>query len=153
MSSPHAPVVTPRVAIGWREWIALPALGIPALHVKVDTGARSSSLHVDRHWVFVDGGTPWVGFCMSLGEPGTDAIEAHAPILDRRCVTDSGGHRTERIFIRTPMRLAEVAREIDINLADRRGMRFPMLLGRTALRRAFVVHPGRSYMQGPKDGA
>lgn len=150
----RAPAVTPRIGIGWREWIALPALGITALAAKIDTGARSSALHVDAHWTFVDGGAPWVGFRMSAGAPGEGAIEAQAPVLDTRCVTDSGGHRTERIFIRTPMQLAGVTREIDINLSDRRGMRFAMLLGRTAMARAFIVHPGRSFVQGrgPKAG-
>lgn len=148
MTAPHAPAVTPRVVVGWREWIVLPALGIAALPAKIDTGARSSSLHVDSQWTFTEGGAPWVGFRMSPGEPGADAVQALAPILDRRCVTDSGGHRNERIFIRTGLRLAGVTREIDINLTDRRGMRFAMLLGRSALRRAFVVHPGRSFMQG-----
>ena len=147
-SAHPAPAVTPRVAIGWRECVDLPALGIRALAAKIDTGARSSSLHVDMQWTFVDGGAPWVAFRMSPDLPGVPAIETRAPILDRRCVTDSGGHVTERIFIRTPMQLAGVTREIDINLTDRRGMRFAMLLGRTAMRRAFVVHPGRSFMQG-----
>jgi len=145
---PSAPAITPRVAIGWRECVALPALGIRALAAKIDTGARSSSLHVDAQWTFVEGGAPWVAFRMSPDLPGLPAVEARAPILDRRCVTDSGGHQTERIFIRTPMELAGIVREIDINLTDRRNMRFPMLLGRTAMRRAFVVHPGRSFMHG-----
>lgn len=148
VDAPRATAITPRIPLGWREWIALPELGITAVPAKVDTGARSSALHVDKHWTFIEAGAPWVGFCMSLGQPGAEAIEAHAPVLDRRCVTDSGGHRTERIFIRTPMQLAGIEREIDINLSDRRGMRFPMLLGRSAMRRAFVVHPGRSFMQG-----
>lgn len=141
--------MTPRITIGWREWAALPTLGIEALRVKADSGARSSALHVDALWEFVEGGAPWVGFRMTPGLADV-AVESRAPVFDRRSVTDSGGHRTERIFIRTQLRLAGIERDIDINLADRRGMRFPMLLGRTAMARVFTVDPARSFLQGKK---
>ena len=73
-----------------------------------------------------------------------------APVIDERRVTDSGGHRTLRVFLRTRLELAGVCREIDINLADRCGMRFPMLLGRTALAGMFVVNPLASFMHRRK---
>ena len=136
-----------KVVLGWREWIALPQLGIGRLRAKVDSGARSSALHVDTQWRFTERGEPWVGFCLSPGH-GTRMIEAAAPVFDEREVTDSGGHCTRRIFVRTTLALAGVEREIEINLSDRRGMLFPMLLGRTALARAFTVDPGRSFLHG-----
>ena len=52
------------ILVGWREWAALPALGLPRVRAKLDTGARSSALHVERQWRFVDAGTPWVGFAL-----------------------------------------------------------------------------------------
>jgi hypothetical protein len=119
------------IPVGWREWVALPALGLPRLRAKVDTGARSSALHVERHWRFVDGGAPWVGFAL---------------LPSARMVTDSGGHRTLRVFVRTTLRLAGIEREIEMNLADRCGMRFPLLLGRTALADAFMVDPAGSFL-------
>ena len=133
------------VAIGWREWVALPGLGLPRLRAKVDTGARSSALHVERQWRFVEAGAPWVGFAL---RPRSQAgeVEAAAAIVDERIVTDSGGHRTLRVFLRTRLRLAGVEREVEINLADRCGMRFPLLLGRTALAEAFVVDPAGSFL-------
>ena len=132
--------------IGWREWVALPALGIPALRTKVDTGARTSALHVDAQWRFTQGGAPWVGFRLTVGEAGAVSVEAAAPVLEERDVTDSGGHRTRRAFLRTPLRLGGVEREIEVNLADRHGMRFPMLLGRTAVAGVFTVDPARSFL-------
>lgn len=134
------------ITVGWREWVALPALGLAAVRAKVDTGARSSALHVDAHWRFVEGGAPWVGFRLSPGVQGP--VEAVAPVVDEREVADSGGHRTLRTFLRTPVRLAGFEREIEVNLTDRRGMRFPMLLGRTALAGAFTVDPARSFLHG-----
>lgn len=137
--------MTATVAIGWREWVALPELGLPRLRAKIDTGARSSALHVERQWRFVDAGAPWVGFAL-LPRAHAGEVEAAAAIVDERMVTDSGGHRTLRVFVRTKLRLAGVEREIEMNLADRCGMRFPLLLGRTALAGAFVVDPAGSFL-------
>ena len=75
-------------------------------------------------------------------------LESAAPVVDEREVTDSGGHRTRRVFLRTRLQLAGVEREIEINLSDRRGMLFPMLLGRTAMARVFAVDPARSFLHG-----
>ena len=133
------------IPVGWREWVALPELGLPRLRAKVDTGARSSALHVERHWRFFDGGAPWVGFVL-LPHAHADEVEAAAAIVDERMVTDSGGHRTQRVFVRTILRLAGFEREIEMNLADRCGMRFPLLLGRTALADAFMVDPAGSFL-------
>ena len=137
--------MTATVAIGWREWAALPELGLPKLRAKVDTGARSSALHVERQWRFVEAGAPWVGFAL-LPRRHAGEVEAAAAIVDERVVTDSGGHRTLRVFVRTKLRLAGVEREIEMNLADRCGMRFPLLLGRTALAGAFAVDPAGSFL-------
>ena len=138
----------PKVVLGWREWVGLPALGVPAIRAKVDSGARSSALHVDAQWRFVDGGAPWVGFRLTPGGTAGASIECVAPLADEREVTDSGGHRTRRAFVRTSLRLGSVERQIDINLTDRRGMLFPMLLGRTAMAHAFTVDPSLSFLHG-----
>ena len=137
-----------RIVLGWREWLALPALGILAIRAKIDTGARSSCLHVDTQWRFTEGGAPWAGFRITTGVTGGQVIEAAAPVHDERTVTDSSGHRSRRVFLRTPMRLGDIEREIEINLTDRRGMLFPMLLGRSAMARAFTVDPARSFLHG-----
>lgn len=136
-----------KIVLGWRECVALPDLRIGQLRAKVDSGARSSALHVDSQWKFVEQGQPWVGFCLSPGY-GAPEIEVVAPVFDEREVTDSGGHCTRRVFVRTTLALAGVQREIEINLSDRGGMLFPMLLGRTALARMFTVDPGRSFLHG-----
>ncbi len=133
------------INVGWREWVALPDLGLARLRAKVDTGARSSALHVERQWRFVEAGAPWVGFAL-VPRAQAGEIEARAAIVDERLVTDSGGHRTLRVFVRTRLRMAGVEREIEMNLADRCGMRFPLLLGRTALAGAFAVDPAASFL-------
>lgn len=134
------------IVVGWRERVVLPVLGIASLRAKIDTGARSSSLHVDEQWRFVEAGAPWVGFRLRLHRHRARTVEAAAPVHDEREVADSSGHRSLRVFIRTGLRLAGVERLVEINLTDRCGMLFPMLVGRTALQGAFTVDPARSFV-------
>jgi len=145
MSQPEKQAV-----LGWREWLALPAIGIVAIRAKVDTGARSSALHVEFVETSFRDGVEWVRF-----RPGSDCVAsgdwAEAPVLDRRWVTDSGGHRTQRIFIRTTLVLAGAEWPIDMNLSQRRNMLFPMLLGRTAIAGRFLVDPSSSFALGAPD--
>jgi hypothetical protein len=136
-----------RIMLGWREWVALPQLRL-AVRAKIDTGARSSALHVDAQWRFFEAGAPWVGFRLSPQGVSGAALEAVAPIVDEREVTDSGGHCTRRVFMRMQMHLAGVEREVEVNLCNRAGMLFPMLLGRTAMARTFTVDPARSFLHG-----
>lgn len=133
------------MTLGWRERLALPQLGIGMLKAKLDTGARSSSLHVDTLEAFQRDGVTWLRFTMHVGRRQPQHVCCEAPALDRRAVTDTGGRRTERWFIRTEVQLAGQRFSVDINLTDRRHMLFPMLLGRSALSGRFMVDPACSY--------
>ncbi|MFC4765293.1 ATP-dependent zinc protease family protein [Dyella koreensis] len=135
------------ITLGWRERLALPELGIATLKAKLDTGARSSSLHVDTLDSFERDGAIWLRFTVSTGRKHRLSVQCEAPALDRRVVTDTGGRRTERWFIRSEVSLAGQRFSVDINLTDRRHMLFPMLLGRTALLGRFAVDPALSYTQ------
>ncbi len=136
---------SPRIVLGWREWLALPELGIGVIRAKIDTGARSSALHVDALDTFIADGRERVRFAVATGLPAAQPVVVEAPIHDRRPVTDSGGHVSERIFLLTAIELAGLRWQIEINLTSRRGMSFPMLLGRSALKRRFIVDPARSF--------
>ena len=140
------PIGARLVILGWRERLALPALGIAQLKAKLDTGARSSSLHVDTLETFRRDGDDWLRFSLHPGRRAP-VVHAEARALDRRMVTDTGGRRTERWFIRSEVELACERFSIDINLTDRRHMLFPLLLGRTALAGRFIVDPSLSYTQ------
>ena len=141
------------VLLGWREWLSLPVLGIVAVRAKVDTGARSSALHVRDQEVFLREGREFVRFLLDTGVQDLPPQLAEAAVLDRRRVTDSGGNTSERIFIRTRLRLAGQAWQAEVNLTHRRNMLFPMLLGRTALAGRFLVDPASSFLQGdPPEG-
>ena len=141
-----------KTILGWREWLALPQLGIAAIRVKIDSGARSSALHVEQLSSHYEGGAEWVSFSVRTGL-GSEVRSCLAPVLDRRPVTDSGGHTTERVFIRTRLNLGRNAFPIEINLTNRRNMLFPMLLGRTAMAGHFLIDPARSFVLGDHDPA
>jgi hypothetical protein len=135
--------------LGWREWLALPELGIPAIRAKVDSGARSSALHVEAVEEFMRGNVDWVRFQLDPISRSRKRVRwIEAPLLDRREVRDSGGSVSLRPFIRTDVQIADQRYAIEINLTDRRGMLFPMLLGRTALRGRWLIDPEQSYLLG-----
>jgi len=143
-------VTTAERMLGWREWVALPDLGIAQIKAKIDTGARTSCLHafyVDR---FRRAKADWVRFGVHpLQRDDREVLHCEAPILDQRQVADSGGHRELRFVICTRLVLLGFDDEIELTLTNRDTMRFRMLLGRTAMRNAgFIVDPSASYRGG-----
>ncbi len=144
MTSPgHRPV------IGWREWLSLPELGIAHIKAKVDTGARTSALHTFELEPYQDQDIAMVRFLVHPWQDRDDVIiECHAPILEQRWVTDSGGHREQRFVIVSPLQLGDQSWPVELTLTNRDSMKFRMLLGRTAMRRRFVVDPALSYQLG-----
>ena len=139
--------VTSKVTVGWREWAALPELGIDAIKMKVDTGARTSALHAYQVKTFERDGAEWVRFCIHPIQDQDTIRECEAPVLDRRVVTDSGGHKEERPVIRTEIALGGRCWPIEITLTDRENMKFRMLLGRTAMD-LITVDPTASFLLG-----
>ena len=126
------------IVIGWQERIDLPLLGIADLRAKIDTGARTSALHATDIETFERDGLPWVRFHTGFDDDSHDT-NAEAPVHDRREITNTSGVPEERIVIRTRFRIAGARWRIDLSLADRRGMTFRMIVGRSALRRGDIL--------------
>ena len=142
---------TQKLILGWREWVSLPDLDIPLTKAKIDTGARSSALHAFMIDPYRKGGQRWVMFAIHPKQKSDFSIECHAPIKDRRLVTDSGGHQQRRYVIETRLLLGHVAINAEITLTNRDSMLFRMLLGRTAMNNGFIIDPGASYLMGKPD--
>lgn len=146
-AKPTARRRAPLPVIGWREWVSLPEFGVPAINVKVDTGARTSALHAFRLDVLDDTDGPVARFEIHPEQRrATGAIEVKSPIVGWRRVRSSNGELQERPVIRTHLDLGEVCWPVEVTLTNRDEMGFRMLLGRAAIRRRFLVDPGRSYL-------
>lgn len=159
---PGCPTATPVVAlwqplpvraqqkpvVGWREWVELPELLDAAVKAKVDTGARTSALHAFRLRVDRDGdGTTTASFEVHPRQRSTaDSVRVTCSVTGFRDVRSSDGRSESRPVIVTPVSLGGSTWPIEVTLTSRDAMGFRMLLGRSALKRRFLVDPGRSYL-------
>jgi hypothetical protein len=133
--------------VGWREWVSLPELHIQKIKAKIDTGARTSALHAFSLNPFVDQGVQKIEFKIHPLQHTTEpVVTCVANVVDKRIVTDSGGHDEERFVIETPITIAGQTWPIEITLTERESMLFRMLLGRSALRKRFIINPARSFV-------
>lgn len=142
-------------ALGWREWAALPEIGVPAVRAKIDTGARTSAIHARSIEPFDRDGERRVRFTLCQDRRRAWEIVCEAGVTDVRVVKDSGGHVEERFVIETPLRIGDRPDiwPIEVTLANRADMLFTMLVGRTAISRRFVVDPARSFVAGKPTGS
>lgn len=138
-----------KLIVGWREWVALPGLGVPAIRAKIDTGARTSALHAINVKRYRKDGKDWVAFDLEPSRRYTQLVLAcDAAVVDERVVKDSGGHTEHRLVIQTALQLRQFSKPIELTLTERPNMRFRMLLGRTSLVPDMLVNPSLSYHQG-----
>lgn len=139
------------LTFGWREWVSLPELGISQIKAKIDTGARTSALHAFEVSPFSENGRERVEFRLHpVQKDNTTIVTCKADVLDKRVITDSGGHKEERFVIRTMLKIGSHRWPIEVTLTARDDMLFRMLIGRTAMKARALVNPARSYVVGKK---
>ncbi len=136
------------LVVGWRELVSLPELDLVGIPAKIDTGARTSSLHAVVLEDFTRHGERFVRFAVDWDGVRHACEAVH---VDVRGITSSNGDTQERFVIKTPLRIGNLSFRAEISLADRSQMQFPMLIGRTALRRRMVVDSGHSWLQSPEN--
>lgn len=146
--SPKA--VRPRVELGWAELVDISAWGLNGIRAKIDTGARTSALHATEITTMTRNEGDWVRFLTETG-PDSEHIWCEAPLVEQRCVTSSNGVEEIRYIIDARIKLAGISLPVQLSLTDRTPMAFPMLIGRTALKRHFLVNVARKYMHGSPD--
>src|SRR5690606_14156228 len=137
---------TNELTIGWKEWGALPELGIDHIHMKTDTGAKTSAIHTIDFDLYEKDNQEWVRFTVAPIQDDSDTtVECHLPVQDKRIVTNSGGMRSHRIVVETLLKIGSHERRIELTLACRKKMKFRMLLGRQAMR-GITVKPDKSHL-------
>lgn len=135
--------------LGWREWLSLPGLGIDRIKAKIDTGARTSALHAFAIEEFTEHGTQKLKVSIHPLQKDTDTVVVcTVDAVDRRLVSDSGGHREMRWVIETEVVAGPHRWLAEFTLTSRENMMFRMLLGRTAMAGRALVDPARSYLLG-----
>lgn len=138
----------PSMIVGWQEWVSLPELGLPAVKAKIDTGAKTSSLHAYHIEKFTQRGQPYVRFEVHPIQRNRVVTRlCEAPVIDKRTVKSSSGDKEKRPVIKTQLLLGDVQWEIELNLTNRDTMGFRMLLGREALKH-MLVNPKHTCLHG-----
>ena len=139
-------------SLGWEEWASLSDLQLPAIKVKVDTGARTSALHAVAIEPFGSETNPQVRFIIRPN-PNDSSFEVvcSAKVIDRRIVTSSNGQSENRFVIQTPITIGGHSWPIEVTLTNRESMNYRMLLGRSALREDISIVPSQSFLQPELD--
>jgi hypothetical protein len=140
------PLKGAKPVIGWREWVELPDLGVGRIKAKIDTGARSSSLHAFDVETYKLSGKEFVKFKVHPKQRSSrPEIKCHARIVEYRKVKSSNGQAELRPVIVTPILLMGFKWQIEVTLTNRDEMGFRMLLGRESFRDRFYIDAGSSY--------
>ncbi len=138
-----------KITIGSEEWCAFPGLGVPAITARVDSGARTSSIHAFNIQPFTRKGQSWVSFEVHpLQKNRRVVVRCEAPVVDSRKVKSSSGVAEKRYVIKTVLRLWEHEFLIELTLANRDSMGYRMLLGREAMVGRTLVDPEMSFCLG-----
>lgn len=137
-----------KTLIGWREWVEFPELGIDKVKAKIDTGARTSTLHAFDIKAFETGSGKWrVKFQVHPTQRNNNyVLHCEADMLDKRNVRNSGGDVEHRYIIKTILYMGMNAWPIELTLTNRDAMGFRLLLGRTALNNRFLINPNKSFL-------
>jgi predicted deacylase len=150
-----APAGPELLRIGWVEAVSLPSLGVERLRAKIDTGARTSALHVTSMKVVGTTDGPHRRPILELTVPGggrrsgTRPAPVRVQVRDYVLVKDTSGHTERRPVIETVLQLGSIQRRIRVTLTNRGDMLFPMLIGRTALGPDVLVDPTRRSLLRP----
>ena len=140
-----------KIIIGSEEWCSFPSLGIPAIKARVDSGAKTSSMHAFDIRTLKREGQSWVSFEVHpLQQNRKTTVRCEAPISDRRVVKSSSGDTEKRYVIKVPLKMGESLFEIEVTLTNRDSMGYRMLLGREAMQHRMLVDPSASFLLGDK---
>jgi len=135
---------TPLTTVGWRERVGLPEWGVKSVRAKIDTGARTSAVHVDHIEDLPDGRIRFE--VVTREKPERRSVWVESEVIRESKVKPSSGVSQTRPVVRTVMRIGEVEREVEVGLVPRKGMICRMLVGRTALAGVFRVDPSRKHL-------
>lgn len=131
-----------KIIVGREEWCSFPEINIPAVKCRVDSGAKTSSLHAINITPFKKNGIPWIKFDVHpLQYDGKTTITCETPVYDKRKVKSSSGSSELRYVIKTTLSIADKTWDVEVTLTNRDNMGYRMLLGRQAMTGKMLVDP------------
>lgn len=142
-------LITQKLIIGKEEWCELPALHLPAVKARIDSGARTSALHAENIQIYTARGDKWVKFDINpIQKERGITVHCRAPLVDERDVKSSSGHTERRPVIETAIRIGNITQTIQLSLTNRDALGYRMLLGREAMQGRMLIDPEKSFTQG-----
>ncbi|MCP4076150.1 MAG: 30S ribosomal protein S6--L-glutamate ligase [Gammaproteobacteria bacterium] len=138
-----------KIIVGSEEWCSFTNLGVPAIKARVDSGAKTSSMHAFNIHKFRRDGESWVSFEVHpLQNDRRTVIRCERPVIDKRVVKSSSGISETRYVISATMKVGVEKWDIELTLANRDSMGYRMLLGRQAMNGRMLVDPSVSFCLG-----
>lgn len=137
-------------SIGWRETVELLDLELPPMVAKIDTGARTSSLHATDLVVKRRQGIEHISFTTS--DANGNPVRRTAPLVEERTIRNpgEGGREEDRPVVECRVRLGNKEWDAEFTLADRSNMQYQVLLGREAIRERFSVDVSLSFVRSKR---
>ncbi|MCP5537884.1 MAG: ATP-dependent zinc protease [Akkermansiaceae bacterium] len=151
VKAPEAPEA-PQV-MGWREWVWMVKPEF-VLRAKLDTGAKTCSIHASNIQAVEVDGKKWVKFTIS--DPASDAgarLKHKAPVVRIAKVKNDSGGLDERYVVALTFKIGDHEKTGEFSLNDRSEMNYGVLIGRNMLRELGVVDSGREYVLKKPPGA
>jgi hypothetical protein len=131
---------------GWLERARL-SPGEIILDAKLDSGARTSSLHAANLKQFKRDGKEWVAFDVTGNDGRAGRIER--PLVRIARIKSALGTDEGRPTVTLGICIGSVYRVTDVNLVDRGGLSEPLLIGRRFLEGQLLVDAGRRHLLKP----
>ncbi|WP_026244680.1 RimK/LysX family protein [Dasania marina] len=136
-----------KLLVGALELCDLPELGVVKLQMRVDTGATTSSLHVDNIEEFSTDGKRYVKFDIHPDVHNVEKVVSKTlPLSGKKVVKSSSADTEKRVVIKTAINLGGKTWNIKLTLTDRSSMTSLMLLGREAMKNRILVDPGEEFI-------
>ncbi len=138
-----------KIIIGKEEWCGLSELGLPAVKARIDSGAKTSSLHAFNITPFIEDGLKYVHFDIHPLQDNRKVIQScRGLVVGRRDVKSSSGEKERRHVIKTPITMGGETWEIEVTLTNRDSMGYRMLFGREAMKERVLIDPDASFCLG-----
>lgn len=137
----HVNAQAPMVS-GWVEHVMLVS-SRTMLQAKLDTGAKTSSIHAKNIKTYNKEGQSWVAFDM----PNENGVAEHfvSKVVRTVLIKRHNLPSARRFVVELPICMNGEIYEAEFTLSNRENYIYPVLLGRTFLKNKFIINPAKKF--------